>query len=232
METIKEQQDADNKLQCQATKYADRYIRKCVSTVDEVLYYVKPGDPLANWKIALPKLMLQPTICWFHQITGHPDSKRLHMQISSHYYHQDLQCMTDNYHCDHCQRNKLDGNGYGTLPERKIQAMPFEECAVDLVGPWIIQVFDKHFKFNALTIIDTVSNLVELVRIDDKTWRTLPENMHKSGSHAIHGQHNAYEANSLDQSSNSCCKVVEPKMFQPPVKICKPMQYVSACTKQ
>jgi hypothetical protein len=47
--------------------------------------------------------------------------------------------------------------------------MPYEECAVDLIGPWTIQVRDKPYEFNALTMIDTVSNLVELVRIDDKT---------------------------------------------------------------
>jgi hypothetical protein len=66
MEAIKEQQDADNDLQRQANKYADRYIRKSVSAVDNVLCYVKPGDPPANWKIALPKSRLQPTIRWFH----------------------------------------------------------------------------------------------------------------------------------------------------------------------
>ncbi len=44
-----------------------------------------------------------------------------------------------------------------------------KECAVDLIGPWTIQVRDKPFEFNALTMINTVSNLVELLRIDDKT---------------------------------------------------------------
>ena len=90
METIKEQQDADDDLQRQATKYADRYVRKSVSSVDDVLCYIKPGDPRANWKIALPKSMLQPTIWWFHQITGHPGSNCPHMQISSRYYHHNL----------------------------------------------------------------------------------------------------------------------------------------------
>jgi hypothetical protein len=47
--------------------------------------------------------------------------------------------------------------------------MPFKECAVNLIGPWTIQVRDKPYEFNALTMIDRVSNLVELVRIDDKT---------------------------------------------------------------
>jgi hypothetical protein len=47
--------------------------------------------------------------------------------------------------------------------------MPFEECAVDLIGPWIVQVNNTPYEFNALTVIDNVSNLVELVRIDKKT---------------------------------------------------------------
>jgi hypothetical protein len=139
MEMIKELQDADNDLQCQATKYANRYVLKSISSVDNILCYVKPGDPLANWKIALPKSMLPPTIRWCHQITGHPSSKHLHMQISSRYYHHDLQRLINNYKCNHCQCY-IEGKGYGHLPEHKIHTMPFEECAVDLIGPWTIQV--------------------------------------------------------------------------------------------
>ena len=90
MEAIKDQQDVDNNLQRLTTKYTDRYVHKSFSSVDDVLCYVKPGDPPANWKIALPESMLQPTIRWFHQVTGHPGSKRLHMQISSRHYHRDL----------------------------------------------------------------------------------------------------------------------------------------------
>ena len=47
--------------------------------------------------------------------------------------------------------------------------MPFSECAINLIGPWIIQVQGKPYEFNALTAIDTVSNLVELEWIDNKT---------------------------------------------------------------
>jgi hypothetical protein len=43
-----------------------------------------------------------------------------------------------------------------------------------LIGPWIIQVNEKPYELNALTIIDTISNLVKLVRIDD--WKiALPQ---------------------------------------------------------
>ena len=38
-----------------------------------------------------------------------------------------------------------------------------------LIGRWIIQVNGKPYEFNALTAIDTVTNLVELGRIDNKT---------------------------------------------------------------
>jgi hypothetical protein len=76
--------------------------------------------------------------------------------------------MVDNLNCDFCQRNKLDGKGYGFLPEREVQLIPFEECAVDLIGPWTVQVHGRLYKFEALTVIDTVTNLVELVRNKEK----------------------------------------------------------------
>jgi hypothetical protein len=41
--------------------------------------------------------------------------------------------MVDNLNCDFCWRNKLDGKGYGFLPERKVCLILFEECAKDIV---------------------------------------------------------------------------------------------------
>ena len=37
--------------------------------------------------------------------------------------------------------------------------------AIDLIGPWSLSVAGQELKFSALTIIDTVTNLIELVRI-------------------------------------------------------------------
>ena len=39
---------------------------------------------------------------------------------------------------------------------------------MDLIGPWKVKVSGRVVEFNALTCIDTASNLVELIRIDDK----------------------------------------------------------------
>ncbi len=76
--------------------------------------------------------------------------------------------MVDNLNCDFCQRNKLDGKGYGSLPEREVCSIPFKECARDLIGSWTVQVHGRPYKFESLTVIDTVTNLVELVRIKKK----------------------------------------------------------------
>jgi hypothetical protein len=51
--------------------------------------------------------------------------------------------------------------------------IPFEECATDLRGPWTVQVRGNPYEFKALTVIDTVTNLVELIRIDDKRLKTV-----------------------------------------------------------
>jgi len=52
---------------------------------------------------------------------------------------------------------------------RDLKEQPFEEVAVDLIGPWKFQVRGKPYELNALTAIDTVTNLVEIVLIDKKT---------------------------------------------------------------
>ncbi len=114
-----------------------------IGTVDDILCYIKPGDPPNNWKKALTKNLLQPTTQWFHQVTGHPGSNRLFMQIFSWHYHRDICSLVDKFYCEQCQRNKLSGKGYGLLSECKLCSVPFEECAVDLIGPWVIQVCNK-----------------------------------------------------------------------------------------
>ncbi len=78
--------------------------------------------------------------------------------------------MVDNLNYAFCQGNKIDGKGYGFLPmcECEVHSILFEECAMDLIGSWKVQVHRRPYKFEVLTVIDTVTNLVELVRIERK----------------------------------------------------------------
>ncbi len=137
-ENIKEKQDEDNDLQQSLTKHPTWYSRKNINDVNDILCYTKPGDNKANWKIVLPKDLIVPTIRWYHQVTGHPGSKRLYQHMHQGYYNRDSCRFVDNFKCNYWQRNKLDGKGYGFLPEHKVQSIPFEECASDLIGPWTV----------------------------------------------------------------------------------------------
>ena len=127
-----------------------------------ICYCKDQSQRQANWQIALPEQMLKKTIKWFHIATGHPGNTKLRMTMEQRYHHPNMRALIDNYTCADCQKHKLDGKGYGLLPERELRSQPFEEVAVDLIGPWKIQVKGKPYKFNALTAICTVTNLVEL----------------------------------------------------------------------
>jgi len=59
--------------------------------------------------------------------------------------------------------------GFGLLPEREMRITPWEEVAINLIGPWTVKVNNRKVKFNAIMCIDTASNLVELTRIKNKT---------------------------------------------------------------
>jgi transposase InsO family protein len=52
---------------------------------------------------------------------------------------------------------------------RDARLLPWQCVAVDLIGPWTLSLGDQKLRFSTLTIIDLVTNLVEVVRISNKT---------------------------------------------------------------
>jgi hypothetical protein len=50
-------------------KYPEWYTCKTINHVDDIVWYIKPGDNPANWKIALPEDLIKPTIRWYNQFT-------------------------------------------------------------------------------------------------------------------------------------------------------------------
>ena len=84
--------------------------------------------------------MIKSTVKWFHIVTGHPSSKKLQETVKQRYYNPYIRKYIDEFACNDCQKHKLDGKGYGLLPMRDLKEQPFEEVAVDLIGPWKVQV--------------------------------------------------------------------------------------------
>ena len=122
-----------------------------------------------EWKIVLPEAQIKSVMKWLHQVLGHAVENRLRDAVLMRYQYPDLRQHICNFVCDACQRHKLSGSVFGLLPGRDVNTHPWNEVAVDIIGPWSIEIRYKWYKFHALTIIDLITNLVELTRVDRKT---------------------------------------------------------------
>ena len=61
------------------------------------------------------------------------------------------------------------GPGHGHLPPRHVPLLPWDAVAIDLIGPWKAKLQGNDIEFNALTRIDPVTNLVEMIQLENKT---------------------------------------------------------------
>lgn len=114
-------------------------------------------------------------LVWFHYVLGHCGSRRLYDTINARFHIPKLREKCESIVCEECQRNKQIGPGYGDLPNREASLMPWNEVAVDLIGPWNLNVNGRKIEFIALTCIDPVTNIVELIRLNNKTARHVAE---------------------------------------------------------
>jgi len=94
---------------------------------------------------------------------------RLYDTITMHFFHKDLRNKVEDIlsRCDACPCFKQAGRGYGETVSQEEALSPWHEIACDLIGPWKVDVCNQLRTFSALTIIDTVTNLVEIVRLDN-----------------------------------------------------------------
>ena len=166
---IFDKQNETDELVKRQQKFPDRYFNNVLDD-KEIICYVAPGDDRdTQWKFALTDSMIRPTLHWFHAMLGHPGSRRMRATLQARYHHPHLRMHIERFACDICQRVKPSGPGHGLLPDRDIAGAPWEEVAVDLIGPWPASTPHGTVEFFALTCIDTTTNLVEVARIFDKT---------------------------------------------------------------
>jgi hypothetical protein len=176
---ICELQQQDEQLLAIQVKYPDNYVNlQLDDNVDDIICYKKdPTQP--NRKIVLSESMVVDTVKWFHQVMGH-SSEKLQETLNQRYYHPKLRYHIDKLKCKDCQKHKLAGRVYGLLPEREVRIAPWEEVAINLIRPWKGIVNGQQVEFNALTCIDTASNFVELIRVDNKTAKHIRDKFTQS----------------------------------------------------
>ena len=148
---------------------------------EELVCFTEKGkDKDTDWKICLSDQAVHHAVAWFHQLLNHPGNQRLYQGMKR-YYHPELRKIIDNFHCDACQRYKVDGRGLGHLPPRDVRTAPWEQVDVDLIGPWKVQTrTGRIYEFIALTSIDRVTGLAELIRVENKTSEHIADKFDES----------------------------------------------------
>ena len=192
-----EDQDLNERMRQNTSKFIIQYIQEkpiiCIGSMQD-------------WKIALPITLIKPIIRWYHKVLGHCGKERLYETISSRFFAPGLYTAVQQYDCDDCQRYKLLGAGYGLLPPREAKLAPWDEVAIDLIGPWKIELPNKSkVEIMALTCIDTVTNLVESSEFETRRRLMSPNNFAMYGCQDIPNQTDAsmiMEASSLAKRFN------------------------------
>ena len=159
----------DATLQQKLVTDSARYVQNQLPPNTNVICYL--SQPNAPWKICIPDSELDEIIQWHHMHLGHPGIKCTSNMITLHYYHPCLSARCEDLisRCDACQRNKPALRRYGELPPCYASNTAWQEVAIDLNGPWTFTVHGASYTFRALTMIDTVTNYCELIRIDNKS---------------------------------------------------------------
>ena len=119
----------------------------------------------------------------YHIIIGQIGIQRLYDTVRAIFHADGLhkQCIATVRHCpNERQRAKDNDRQYGKLPPRDSGYSPFETVAVDLIVPWKLKMWRVSLEFNALTCIDTVTNLTEEIQIKNKTSKHISEQFQNS----------------------------------------------------
>ena len=143
---------------------------KLINNINIVCYRQELPIEDNQWRIAIPPTLINSVIRWYHLILGHPGSQRLYDTINARFYYPGLSTLCQQYQCpDNCTMMKNQGQQYGHLAPKTVTIAPWETVSVDLIGPWTCDVNGQELEFKALTIMDTATNLLEIIRINNKT---------------------------------------------------------------
>ena len=170
-DAIRDAQQNDQQLPVLRQKHPDQYEE--ILLAPDTLVWCHQEDITKPTRIYLPESLLNNAIRWYHLALGHIGSTRLYETMSLHFHNPELSARIKEMKCTSCQKEKNAGRGHGHLPAREACTHPWREVAVDMIGPWTLTIEGQRMEFRALTIIDTVTNLVEIVRADDKRSETI-----------------------------------------------------------
>jgi transposase InsO family protein len=167
---LAQEQAKDARLQKLLT--SEKHVYGHMYMTDNVPLICRKNDVIgADWQICIPDASLNNIILWYHMVLNHTGMTRLHDTMATHFHHPDMRTRISELlkSCDSCQRFKTSTKAYSHLPPREAEISPWRVVALDLIGPWKIKVHGEWLTIQALTVIDTVTNYPEIIRIRNKS---------------------------------------------------------------
>ncbi|NND94264.1 MAG: DDE-type integrase/transposase/recombinase, partial [Flavobacteriales bacterium] len=123
-------------------------------------------------KIVLTKQMLPKVVDFYHKAMAHVEGReRLEQTIKTHFYHRNIHAEVHKQisECEACALNKRGRRTYGESGARDALVMPWQEVHCDTIGPWKIELRARSLEFNAMTMVDPSTNLLEIAPIIRRT---------------------------------------------------------------
>jgi hypothetical protein len=160
----------DTSLSLARQQHPDRFFSEQVDG-NKQLWFFK-ANPESEAKIYIPAALVAHVIHWYHLRLNHIGSTKIYKTIAQHFYAPNLQSIVNEFvrTCEACQKFKLPGKGYGHLPPRDPDSVPWNDVCIHSIGPWSITVNGQPLVvFRAITATDPVTGLTEAFRVADKT---------------------------------------------------------------
>ena len=112
--------------------------------------------------------MLIPLVKWYHEQTAHSTGMdRLEQLICRHFNHPRIRATVQTVMsaCPVCPQVCLASPQHGQLAPRDAPITPWSEVHGDYIRPWSVKVNGQELRFDALTMIEPVTSLLEVVHL-------------------------------------------------------------------
>ena len=122
--------------------------------------------------IVIPISLKIPAIRWIYSLLMHPGIEKLHATLASHFWFPRMKVAIAQFtnSCEICQRYKPSNRPTGFLAPKELQDMnPWDQVDVDLIGPWKVDIQGLELSFRALTCIDPIISISEIIPIENAT---------------------------------------------------------------
>ena len=116
-----------------------------------------------------------PSVRWMHSLLVHPGIEKLYATMSKHFWFPCMKVVIPQFtnQCNNCQRIKTTNRPHGKLPPKNLHHLnPWDQVDVDLIGPWKIQMNNVEYKYRALTCVDLIIAISEIIPIQYATSQT------------------------------------------------------------